>query len=103
MHYKMKVFGFRINDFTYITDANFISREEKEKIKGSKILIINALRTEPHISHFNLHEALELIAELKPKKAYLTHLSHQMGKHADVESELPEGVFLAFDGLCLEL
>ena len=103
MHYKMKVFGFRINDFTYITDANFISREEKEKIKGSKILILNALRTEPHISHFNLYEALELISELKPEKAYLTHLSHQMGKHAEVERELPEGVFLAYDGLRLEL
>lgn len=103
MHYKMKVFGYRINDFTYITDANFIAEEEKAKIKGSKILILNALRKEKHISHFNLEEALQLIAELKPEKTYLTHLSHQMGKHVNVEKELPPGVFIAFDGLKIEI
>lgn len=103
MHYKMKVYGFRINNFTYITDANMIAHDEMEKIKGSKVLILNALRKEAHISHFNLQEALDLIAEIKPEKAYLTHLSHQMGKHADIERELPDGVMLGFDGLRLEL
>lgn len=103
MHYKMKVFGYRIEDFTYITDANFISNEEKSKIFGSKVLILNALRKEKHISHFNLEEALQLIAEIKPEKAYLTHLSHQMGKHAEVSKELPENVFIAYDGQQIEL
>ena len=103
MHYKMKVFGYRIEDFTYITDANFISNEEKSKIFGCKVLILNALRKEKHISHFNLEEALQLIEELKPEKAYLTHLSHQMGKHAEVTKELPENVFIAYDGLQIEL
>jgi len=99
MHYKLPVFGFRIGDFTYITDANFISETEKEKIKGSKVLVLNALRREPHISHFTIDEALKLIEELKPEKAYLTHISHQLGLHAVVSHELPEGVELAYDGL----
>lgn len=99
MHYKLPVFGFRIKDFTYITDANFISETEKEKIKGSKVLVLNALRREPHISHFTIDEALKLIEELKPEKAYLTHISHQLGLHAVVSHELPEGVELAYDGL----
>ena len=103
MHYKMKVFGYRIEDFTYITDANFISNEEKSKIFGCKVLILNALRKEKHISHFNLEEALQLIEELKPEKAYLTHLSHQMGKHAEVTKELPENVFIAYDGISMWL
>ncbi|MBC8047482.1 MAG: MBL fold metallo-hydrolase, partial [Fimbriimonadaceae bacterium] len=91
-HLNMKVYGFRINNFTYITDANFISDIEKEKIKGSEVLVLNALRKTKHISHFNLQEALEVIEEIKPGKTYLTHLSHQMGKHTDVEKELPENV-----------
>ncbi len=99
MHYKMQVFGYRIGDFTYITDANSISEEEKNKILGTKVLILNALRKEKHISHFNLEEALELIAELKPEKAYLTHLSHQMGKHEEVERSLSDNTFIAYDGL----
>jgi phosphoribosyl 1,2-cyclic phosphate phosphodiesterase len=99
MHYKLPVFGFRIGDFTYITDANFISETEKEKIKGTKVLVLNALRREPHISHFTVDEALKLIEELKPEKAYLTHISHQLGLHAVVSNELPEGVELAYDGL----
>jgi phosphoribosyl 1,2-cyclic phosphate phosphodiesterase len=98
-HYKLPVFGFRIGDITYITDANRIDDEEKEKIKGSKIIIINALRKEKHISHFTLNEAVELIQEFKPQKAYLTHISHLMGKHKAVEKELPENIFLAYDGL----
>lgn len=103
MHYKMPVLGFRINDFTYITDANYISEAEKAKIKGSEVLVLNALRRESHISHFNLQEALDLVAELKPKQAYFTHISHLLGKHSDVSKELPENVQLAYDGLTLEL
>lgn len=103
MHYKMPVLGFRINDFTYITDANYISEAEKEKAKGSDVLVLNALRRESHISHFNLQEALDLVAELKPKQAYFTHISHLLGKHETVSEELPENVQLAYDGLTLEL
>ncbi len=99
LHYKLPVFGYRIGDFTYITDANYISEKEKAKIRGTKILVLNALRKEPHISHFTLMEALALIEELKPEKAYLTHISHQLGLHADVSRELPKGVELAYDGL----
>ncbi len=102
MHHKMPVFGFRINDFTYITDASFISEEEKKKIIGSKILIINALRKSPHISHFSLEQALEVINEVKPEKAYITHLSHFMGLHEAIEESLPENVYIAYDGLKLK-
>ncbi len=103
LHYKMKVYGYRINNFTYITDANFISAEEKEKIKGSEILILNALRKEKHISHFNLEEAINLAQEINAEKTFLTHISHQLGKHADVEKQLPETIFLAYDGLRFEV
>lgn len=102
-HHKMPVFGFRIGDFTYITDANRIDEEEKEKVKGSKVLVLNALRREAHISHFTLSEALALVNELKPARTYFTHISHQLGKYADVSKELPENVYLAFDGLKVEL
>ncbi len=98
-HYFIDILGFRFGDFTYITDANFISDEELEKAKGSKILVINALRKTSHVSHFNLAEALEVIEKIKPEKAYITHLSHMMGLHAKVQAELPEHVFLAQDGL----
>lgn len=101
LHYKLPVFGFRIDDFTYITDAKTISESEKEKIKGSKVLVLNALRRESHISHFTLEEALQLIKELKPEKAYLTHISHQLGLHEDLEHEIPDNVFMAYDGLQL--
>ncbi len=103
MHYRMPVLGFRIEDFTYITDANFISEEEKEKIHGSKVLVLNALRKDLHISHFNLDQAIKLVQELKPEVAYFTHISHLLGKHEKVSAELPENIHLAFDGLCLEL
>jgi phosphoribosyl 1,2-cyclic phosphate phosphodiesterase len=103
MHYKLPVFGFRIGDFSYITDANYISDLEKEKIKNSKILVLNALRREPHISHFTLDQAIELVNELKPEKAYFTHISHQLGLHADVEKELPKNIELAFDGLKINI
>lgn len=102
-HYKLPVLGFRIGDFTYITDANFIPDEEKEKIKGSKIIVINALRRQTHISHFTLEEAIALMDELKPEKAYFTHISHQLGKHEDVSKELPANIQLAYDGLKLEI
>lgn len=103
LHYKLPVFGFRIKDFTYITDANFIADEEKNKIKGSKVLVINGLQKEPHISHFTLDEAIELIEELAPEVAYLTHISHKLGLHNEVSKELPDHIHLAYDGLRLEL
>lgn len=98
-HYKLPVLGFRVGDFTYITDANFIPEEEKEKIKGSKVIVINTLRRQTHISHYTLDEAIALMEELKPEKAYFTHISHQLGKHEDVSKELPPYIHLAFDGL----
>jgi phosphoribosyl 1,2-cyclic phosphate phosphodiesterase len=97
------VLGFRFGDFTYITDANYISPEEKEKIRGSKVLVLNALRREKHISHFTLEEAIALGRELEVPKVYFTHISHQLGLHADVEPTLPEGMHLAYDGLEVEL
>lgn len=98
-HYFLDVLGFRFGDFTYITDANFISEEELAKVKGSKILVINALRKTTHISHFTLAEALEIIDQVKPEKAYITHISHMLGLQAEVQAELPDNVFLAFDEL----
>lgn len=99
MHHQMPVLGFRFGDFTYITDANFIAEEEKEKIKGSKVLVLNALRKEKHISHFSLEEAIALGQELGIPQVYLTHISHQLGLHEEVTLELPAGVALAYDGL----
>ncbi|UII29443.1 MBL fold metallo-hydrolase [Fulvivirga maritima] len=103
MHLKLPVFGFRIKDFTYITDANYISEEQKEKIKGSKVLLLNALQKEHHISHFNLEEALALAKEINAEKTYLTHISHKMGLHKEIEPTLPENVHLAYDGLTIEI
>lgn len=103
MHYKLPVFGFRIGDFTYITDANYISEEEKEKIKGSKVLVLNALQKDAHISHYTLHEAIEVMEELKPEKGYFTHISHKLGLHAEVTRELPEFIELAWDGLSVQI
>lgn len=102
-HHKLPVFGYRIGDLTYITDTNWIPDEELEKVQGSRILIINALRKEPHISHFNLEEALQVIEKVKPEVAYLTHASHTFGKHADIQNELPANVFMSYDGLKLTL
>ncbi len=101
MHYKLPVFGYRFDNFTYITDANFISEKEKEKIKGSKVIVLNALQKKKHISHFNLEEALKLMEELNPEKGYLTHISHFMGTHQEVSTELPKNVEIAWDGLQL--
>jgi phosphoribosyl 1,2-cyclic phosphate phosphodiesterase len=97
-HLRMPVIGFRFGDFTYITDANRIEDLEKQKILGSKVLVLNALRKEKHLSHFTLDEAMDLVNELKISEAYFTHISHQLGKHEDINKELPNGMQLAFDG-----
>lgn len=101
-HLKMPVMGFRFGKFTYITDANKIDESEKEKIRGSEAMVLNALRKQKHISHFTLAEAIEMVQELKVPKAYFTHISHQLGLHTEIESELPDGIHLAYDGLELE-
>jgi phosphoribosyl 1,2-cyclic phosphate phosphodiesterase len=98
-HHKLPVYGFRVGDLTYITDTNYIPEQEMEKIAGTKVLIINALRKEKHISHFNLEEALAIFNQIKPEKAFLTHLSHEFGKHEDIQNELPENVFVGYDGM----
>lgn len=101
-HLKMPVLGFRFGKFTYITDANRIDAGEKEKIRGSEVMVVNALRKQKHVSHYTLAEAIELVEELQVPRAYLTHLSHQMGLHSVIESELPEQIHLAWDGQTLE-
>jgi phosphoribosyl 1,2-cyclic phosphate phosphodiesterase len=98
-HLKMPVLAFRFGKFTYITDANRIEDSELDKIKGSEVMVINALRKQAHISHFSLGEAIEIVQGLKVPTAYFTHLSHQMGLHDEVEAELPDGIHLAYDGL----
>ena len=98
-HYKLEVLGFRINDFTYITDANYICPEELNKIAGSKYLVLNALRKEKHISHYTLEEALEVAQSVGADHTYFTHISHQLGLHEEVEASLPKNVYLAYDGL----
>ena len=99
LHYKLQVFGYRFNDFAYLTDMKTLEEKEINKLIGVKVLVVNALRMEPHISHFNLKEALEFINIVKPDKAYLTHISHLLGFHEDVEKMLPDNVFLAYDNL----
>jgi phosphoribosyl 1,2-cyclic phosphate phosphodiesterase len=101
LHHRLPVFGFRIKDFTYLTDINYISETELAKVKGTKHLILGALQRDPHISHYNLEQALAVIAQIEPQEAYLTHLSHKMGLHAAVERELPPNVHLAYDGLVI--
>ena len=103
MHNRVQVFGFRIGNFAYITDAKTIADEEVKKLKGLDVLVINALREEPHHSHFSLHDALEFIQEVRPKRSYLTHISHHLGFHAQVQASLPENVFLAYDNLKITL
>ena len=100
-HLKMPVLGFRFGNFTYITDANRIGDDEKEKIKGSSVLVLNALRKKEHISHFSLQEAVDLVEELKIPKAYFTHISHQLGLHEEINRELPFNIQLAWDGFKL--
>lgn len=102
-HLKMPVLGFRFGRFTYITDANKIDDSEKDKIRDSQIIVVNALRNEKHISHYSLEEAILLVQELGIPNAYFTHISHQLGKHQLVNSELPKGIQLAYDGLVLNI
>jgi phosphoribosyl 1,2-cyclic phosphate phosphodiesterase len=101
MHYKLEVLGFRIGDFTYITDASYIAPEEMDKTRGSKGLVLNALRHEPHISHFTFEQAKEVAKEAASEVTYFTHISHQLGLHEEVEKGLPPNIRLAYDGLTL--
>ena len=101
MHYKMEVLGFRIGPFTYITDANYIAPEEIEKIRGSEVVVLNALRHEPHISHYTLNEAIAVAKEIGPERTFFTHVSHQLGLHLELNAHLPFGMQLAYDGLTL--
>ena len=103
MHFQLPVLGFRIADFTYITDAKTVSDVEKAKIKGSKVLVINALQQEKHISHFTLEEAVAFAQEIGAEKTYFTHISHRLGTHQKISEIVPAGVELAYDGLCIEL
>jgi phosphoribosyl 1,2-cyclic phosphate phosphodiesterase len=102
-HLKMPVYGFRFGDFTYITDANRIDADELAKVRGSKLMVVNALRREKHLSHFTLSEAVTLVQSLGVPEAYFTHISHQLGKYADISQELPAGIHLAYDGLQLHV
>lgn len=103
LHHKLPVFGYRIQDLTYITDASYISKHEKEKIKGSKVLVINALQHKEHVSHFSLDQALTIIEEVKPQQAFIVHISHKMGLHREISKLLPSHIELAFDGLSVEI
>ena len=103
LHHKLPVLGFRIGGFCYVTDANFLAPETVEQMRGADVIVLNALRREAHVSHFTLAQAQEILSELKPKKAYLTHISHQLGRHQDVEAELPAWLRLAYDGLQVAL
>lgn len=103
LHLKLPVLGFRLGDFSYITDANFIPDATYKILEGTKILVINALQREPHISHFNLQEAIAIVQKINPEKAYFTHISHKLGLHASVSKELPKNIALAFDGLQISL
>lgn len=99
LHYKLQVFGFRFDKFAYLTDIKTITKTELNKLKNLEVLVINALREKEHISHLNLEQALEIINIIKPKKAYLTHISHLLGFHDEVQQKLPKNVFLAYDQL----
>lgn len=99
MHGNLQVFGYRIDDFAYLTDVKTITQNETDKLFGLKVLVINALRIEPHDTHFNLEEALQFIQLIKPERTYLTHISHIFGFHQEIEKTLPENVFLAYDNL----
>lgn len=103
LHLRLPVLGFRIGDFSYITDANFISDETYKKLEGTNVLVLNALQLESHISHFTLQQAIEVAQKVKAGKTYFTHLSHKMGLHAEVSKQLPENIQIAFDGLTVSL
>ncbi|MDC8003967.1 MBL fold metallo-hydrolase [Aureisphaera galaxeae] len=103
MHGSLPVLGFRIDGFAYLTDVKTIAEEEMEKLKGTEVLVLNALREEPHNTHLNIEEALEIVQKIQPKKAYFTHISHLMGFHEEVEARLPENVHLAYDTLTITI
>ena len=103
LHYKLPVLGFRVGNFTYLTDANYLSPEAMEQMRGSEVIVLNALRHEKHISHFTLQEAVAILEDLAPSRAYLTHISHQLGRHRETEAELPDFIRLAYDGLRVKL
>ncbi|WP_339753706.1 MBL fold metallo-hydrolase [Algoriphagus aquimarinus] len=103
LHYKLPIFGFRIGDFTYITDANYISNESLKLIEGTEILVLNALQKDPHISHFTLDEAVAMAQKIGAKETYFTHISHRLGLQDAIDQELPQGIALAYDGLQLTL
>ena len=103
LHHKLPVFGYRIGEFTYITDANHIPEQELDKARGTKVLVLNALQINKHISHFNLKEALEMVALIQPERAYFTHISHRLGLSQAIEKTLPPNVFLAYDGLKIHI
>jgi len=102
MHDRLPILGYRVGDLAYITDAKTIAQEEREKLKDLDVLVVNALRIKPHHSHFNLDEALQLVADLRPQRTFFTHISHLLGNHADVSAQLPPNVQLAYDGLVLQ-
>lgn len=99
LHYKLPVLGYRVGNFSYITDANYLSPESLDLMRGSEIIVLNALRHEEHISHFTLQQAVAILEDLAPARGYLTHISHQLGRHRDVEATLPDNIRLAYDGL----
>jgi phosphoribosyl 1,2-cyclic phosphate phosphodiesterase len=103
LHMNMPVLGFRFRNFSYITDANFIPEDTFERLKGTEVLVLNALQQAPHVSHFNLKEALRMVSIIKPAKTYFTHISHKLGRHAETEKGLPDNVSLAYDGLEIAL
>lgn len=103
LHYKLPVFGYRVGDFSYVTDVNFISEEEKHKLKGSKVLVLSALRQSDHISHYSLEQAIEVAQEIGAEQTYFTHMSHQIGLHSEVDAQLPAGMNLAYDRLVVEM
>ncbi|MBK5279403.1 MAG: MBL fold metallo-hydrolase, partial [Bacteroidia bacterium] len=103
LHLRMPVLGFRVGDFSYITDSNQIPDSTLEKLKGTRVLVLNSLQREKHVSHFNLTEAVAMARKIGASKTYFTHISHKLGTHRKVEKELPESIALGFDGLTIEL
>jgi len=103
LHHKLPVLGFRLGGLAYLTDANFLADSTLEQMRGADTIVLNALRHEPHLSHFSLSEAVAILEELKPRRAYLTHISHQLGRHREVEATLPPWIRLAYDGLAVEV
>lgn len=103
MHGNLQVFGYRLKDFVYLTDINHMQNDEIEKVKGAKVLVVNALRKETHHSHFNLEEALAFVKKVNPKTAYFTHISHVLGFHDEIEQSLPANVHLAYDNLVISV